>query len=166
MTSLYNIYALYGAELVWGTLGVALVLLLWVFALQWRLARMRRSYQAAMRGAEGADLEGWLAEQRTEQAEFKERLRTLETYNRQLNETVKHHAGRVGVVRFNPFSNTGSNQSFAVAWLDAQENGVVISSLYTRDGVRLYAKPLTQGASTYTLSDEEVEAIAVARKGE
>ena len=66
---------------------------------------------------------------------------------------------KVGVVRFNPFKETGGNQSFSIALLDSKDNGLVISSLFTRQGTRIYAKPVKNGKSTYQLSKEELEAI-------
>ena len=51
---------------------------------------------------------------------------------------------RVGLVRFNPFEDTGGNQSFALALLDAEGNGWVLSSLHARTGTRVYAKPITR----------------------
>ncbi len=64
-----------------------------------------------------------------------------------------------GVIRYNPFSEVGSNQSFSVALLDRNNDGVVITSLFTREGNRVYAKPIKNSTSEYTLSDEEKEAI-------
>jgi Protein of unknown function (DUF4446) len=72
---------------------------------------------------------------------------------------------RVGLVRFNPFEDTGSNQSFALALLDGEEDGVVISSLHSRVSTRIYAKPITQGRSEAALSAEESEALRQARSG-
>jgi hypothetical protein len=66
---------------------------------------------------------------------------------------------RVGVVRFNPFEDTGSNQSFALAMLDSEANGVVLSSLHSRQGTRLYLKQIAAGRSETALSDEEAEAL-------
>lgn len=66
---------------------------------------------------------------------------------------------RVGVVRFNPFEDTGSNQSFVLAMLDAEANGFVLSSLHSRQQTRIYLKPISAGQSDAPLSDEEVEAI-------
>jgi len=70
---------------------------------------------------------------------------------------------KVGIVRFNPFSEVGSDQSFSVALLDKNDNGVVITSLYTREGNRVYAKPIKSGASEYLLSKEEKTAIEKAK---
>ena len=69
----------------------------------------------------------------------------------------------VGVVRFNPYHDTGGDYSFAVALLDAQGAGVLISGLYHRDRCRVYAKPVQAWESTYKLTDEEREAIDKAR---
>jgi uncharacterized protein DUF4446 len=72
---------------------------------------------------------------------------------------------RVGLVRYNPFEDTGSNQSFALALLDGEEDGVVISSLHSRANTRIYAKPIASGRSEAPLSDEEAEALRMARAG-
>ncbi|MDQ7029441.1 MAG: DUF4446 family protein [Ardenticatenia bacterium] len=93
-----------------------------------------------------------------------DRLAELEHDVKGLRTTVAGRVGRVGVVRFNPFQETGGDQSFSIALLDDHGNGVVITSLYTRDGTRIYAKPLEQGQSPYPLMDEEKEAIARAQK--
>ena len=70
---------------------------------------------------------------------------------------------KVGIVRFNPFSEIGGNQSFSLALLDGNNDGVVITSLYTREGNRVYSKPIKQGKSKYLLSTEEKEAIEKAK---
>lgn len=70
----------------------------------------------------------------------------------------------VGMIRFNPFQEVGGDQSFAVALLDADDNGLVITSLYSREGNRIYAKPINGGVSPYPLSEEEKKAIDQARK--
>src|SRR3989344_5821662 len=73
---------------------------------------------------------------------------------------------RVGLVRFNPFSETGGDQSFALALLNGKDNGVVLLSLHGREGTRVYVKPVKDGESTYELSKEERQAIEEARKAE
>ncbi len=70
---------------------------------------------------------------------------------------------KVGIIRFNPFSEVGGDQSFSLALLDADDNGVVITSLYTREENRVYGKPIKRGASEYSLSVEEKEAISKAK---
>lgn len=70
--------------------------------------------------------------------------------------------GRVGLVRFNPFEDTGGNQSFALALMDARGTGFVVSSLHTRTGTRVYAKGITDGRAEGALSEEEREALRIA----
>lgn len=72
---------------------------------------------------------------------------------------VRRSLGRIGLVRFNPFEDTGGNQSFALAILDAQGDGFVVSSLHARAGTRVYAKAITGGLSEGALSEEESEAL-------
>lgn len=71
---------------------------------------------------------------------------------------------KVGVIRFNAFDNVGSDLSFAVSLLDNNDNGVVISSIYSRESSSTYAKPIQNGKSKYTLSAEELQAIDSAKK--
>jgi hypothetical protein len=66
---------------------------------------------------------------------------------------------RVGIVRFNPFEDTGGQQSFAIALLDSRGSGFVISSLHSRQATRLYMKQVQEGKSDTALGDEEAEAI-------
>ena len=79
-------------------------------------------------------------------------------------EAQGHHAVQnIGLVRFNPFEDTGSNQSFALALLDADANGVILSSLHSRQQTRVYLKAITGGRCDSPLSAEETEALNQAR---
>ncbi|MBZ9578297.1 DUF4446 family protein [Patescibacteria group bacterium] len=66
---------------------------------------------------------------------------------------------KTGIVRFNPFSEIGGDQSFSIALLNRNNNGFVITSFYTRERNRVFAKPIVNGKSQYFLSKEEKEAI-------
>ena len=76
------------------------------------------------------------------------------------------HIQKIGLVRFNPFSQTGGNQSFSLALLDGNNDGIVISSLHNREETRVYAKIVKKGESEKEMpfSDEEREAIRQALK--
>lgn len=104
-------------------------------------------------------LEAYLAEQETRVDTLTgaslaqdERMISAEAVGRR---AVQH----VGVVRYNPFEDTGSNQSFALALLDADGNGVIVSSLHSRQQTRVYLKEITGGQSEAQLSGEETEAV-------
>ena len=66
---------------------------------------------------------------------------------------------KIGFIRFNQFSDTGGDQSFALALLDHENNGIVISSLYNREGTRIYAKAIDHGSPKQALSEEEKEVL-------
>ena len=72
---------------------------------------------------------------------------------------------RVGVVRFRAFQDMGSDLSYAVALLDSHNNGVVLSSIFGREDSRSYVKPIEEGHSTYTLTQEEEQALQKAMQG-
>ena len=74
---------------------------------------------------------------------------------------------KIGIVRYNAFKDTGSDLSFALAILDAKNNGVVLNGIYSREMSNIYAKPVENGKSKYTISVEEQEAIqkAMENKG-
>lgn len=73
---------------------------------------------------------------------------------------------RVGLVRYNPFEDTGSNQSFALVLLDEDGDGIVLSSLHSRQSTRVYVKPIDGGRSEAALSAEETEALQIATQRE
>ena len=79
-----------------------------------------------------------------------------------LRARLKKCIQRVETIRFNPFKGTGSggNQSLVAAFSDEEGKGVVLSGLYARDGVSVYAKPINNFASEYQFSDEEKETVA------
>ncbi len=66
---------------------------------------------------------------------------------------------KIGMVRYNAFKDTGSDLSFALAMLDENNNGIVLNGIYSREMSNIYAKPVENGKSKYTISEEEKEAI-------
>ncbi len=81
--------------------------------------------------------------------------REFEDFKEKNKKTIQ----KVGMVRFNPFKEVGGDQSFSIALLDADNNGLVITSHYDRESNRVYAKPIEGGTSRYQLSEEERQAI-------
>ena len=78
-----------------------------------------------------------------------------------------YHIQKIGLLRFNPFKDTGGDQSFILALVDANDTGVVISGLYSRSGTRWYAKKVVHGKGIeHELSEEETKALRMAKKAE
>ena len=68
----------------------------------------------------------------------------------------------MGLVRYDAFEDVGGQQSFSLAMLDAQQNGVVLTGVYSRSDVRVYAKAIRQGQPSHPLSEEELQAVQTA----
>jgi hypothetical protein len=78
-----------------------------------------------------------------------------------------YHIQKIGLLRFNPFKDTGGDQSFILALLDAKETGVVITALYSRSGTRWYAKKVIEGkGAEHDLSEDEKKALKLANNVE
>lgn len=128
-----------------------------------RLGRVERQLRALTRGAGPGAASLSLGEVIGRQGERLEANRaeteSLRLAVNTLEVAVSHSLQNVGLVRFNPFQETGGDQSFAMALLDKRGDGVVISSLHSRNSTRFYAKPVKAGASQLSLSDEEAQAL-------
>jgi hypothetical protein len=124
-----------------------------------RQARLRRRLDGVTRGAEGRSLEAILDAHLDKVLAVARELDELSARSAVLEADARRAVQRIGLVRFNPFEETGGNQSFALALLDADANGWVLSSLHARNGTRLYAKAVRGGRSDGALSDEETAAI-------
>jgi len=87
-----------------------------------------------------------------------------EKLNKEVKEN-KRHLQKIGFKRYNPFTDTGGDQSFTTALLDDLGDGIMISSLHSRENTRLYAKRVTGGkVDSQVLSSEEQEVIKQALK--
>ncbi len=147
-------------------LAAAAIALLGMAVLLVRQQRLLSRYRDFMQGATGASLEQLLHEHVAQLGETAEQVQSLERMTRRLEQEALSYIHRVAVVRYNPFRDTGGDQSFAIALADGQGNGVVLSSLHARDVTRVYAKPLENWKSTYALTDEEKWVIALASQRE
>ncbi|HHV06606.1 MAG TPA: DUF4446 family protein [Firmicutes bacterium] len=140
---------------------VVLVLQFFLIIFLWlRLGALTKRYNAFMAGSPGAALEDVLTELARSSRQQDENLKSLHFSLRQVEQVYRNSVQHLGVVRFNAFPDSGSDLSFAIAVLDGNADGFVLSSIYGRDESRVYAKPVRQGKSSYFLTKEEEEAIA------
>jgi Protein of unknown function (DUF4446) len=149
--------------LVVAILGILLVVLLAIVIFQsTRLGRAVRAYRSLVGDGAAGSLAEVLDGQVGRAEAIGRRLTELDAVQNDLVFRTAASLQHVGLVRFNPFEDTGSDQSFAIALLDGRRNGLVISSLHGRTGTRVFAKPVEGGTSSHALSDEEVRAIEIA----
>lgn len=149
--------------------NLALVLLIfvftWLFTLSFFLFRVISRYRLLGSGAEKGSwqtvLEKILKQQEVETKRVNEVLERIG----KLEKNSNIHLQKIGLVRFNPFSDAGGDHSFTLAMLDANDTGFIISSLHSRDNTRIYAKPVQKGKPLgYNFSKEEQESIEKAQK--
>jgi hypothetical protein len=162
MGDLESVFSEYGSLLWLALLAAFLVLLLLHLRLQSQVSRMSSHYARLVRGGAGGGLEEVLDRHLDRVEATGERVEQLDDLCQQLEGTLRHAIQRVGIVRFNPFSDTGGDQSFSIALLDGDGDGLVLSSLFGRAETRVFAKPVQAGQSKYTLTAEEQEAIQLA----
>ncbi|MCX6029212.1 MAG: DUF4446 family protein [Chloroflexi bacterium] len=143
--------------------SVVLTLIGLVIWLARRLRTLERSYRTLTTGATGGSLEAVLEDHVRQVREATGRVTELDAQVRAMERVSRSHVQHVGFLRFNPFRETGGDQSFALALADGEGNGVVISSLHSRDVTRVYAKPLAAWETSYQLTEEEQRAIGRAR---
>ena len=86
-------------------------------------------------------------------------LQELESVNAKLRKSIRG----LETIRFNPFPDQGGNQSFAIGMQNEEGDGLVLSSLYSRDRMSVFAKPVKKGVALYELTAEEKEALAKAK---
>jgi len=140
--------------------SLALISVIWLFVCQQKIVRQYRHW---MTGTSGGSLEAILTDHVSRVQGTAARVDTLAQQVSQLEQAGRLSLQHAAIVRYNPFHDTGSDQSFALALADALGNGIVLSSLHARDATRVYGKPMVAWESTYTLTDEERDAISRAR---
>jgi hypothetical protein len=131
----------------------------WVAWLQRSEALLRRRLRRVLPEGETGGIDEILDRQLRRIEGLSERVDALNKLHHELESLSQRTIQKVGVIRYNPFSDTGGDQSFAIAMLDSLGNGVVLSSLHSRTDTRVFAKPVQSGRSKFQLSDEEQEAI-------
>lgn len=137
---------------------------LWLLALSVVVFRMVSHYNRLTTGMTNKTLKEVLERLLEEHLRNKKDIQTLFSGVKELRDDGALHIQRLGVVRFNPFSDTGGSQSFTLALLDGAENGIVMTSLYARTGNRWYIKHVKHGEGLgVALSREEKAAVKEAK---
>jgi hypothetical protein len=158
-----NAWLLDNLGIVLSILSVVAVGLVVAVAVVWRrLSRSTAAYRSLVHEVTGVPLGEVLERQAARLGAVDRRLGEIDGRYQLLEARTRNSLRHVGLVRFNPFEDTGSDQSFAIALLDDEGSGIVMSSLHGRAGTRVFAKPIRAGQAAYTLSGEEQEALHIA----
>lgn len=142
-------------------IGVIIVVVIWLLFLTFLFLRMLAHYNALTKGVSDKTLKGTLEQLLGEIEAAQKTITQLVDRCATIEKDGRLHIQRIGLLRFNPFKDTGGDQSFIVSILDGNNTGVVISGLHSRSGTRWYAKRVVSGKGVeYKLSEEEKRAVA------
>ncbi|MDO8551252.1 MAG: DUF4446 family protein [bacterium] len=147
------------------TLVVLGVIFTWLAVISFYFYKLAAHYHKLTYGISRGNLSTILEKTLKEQDVLTKRVEGLLKRVEKSEEEGLAHLQKMELVRFNPFSETGGDQSFTLAILNGLRSGVVISSLHSRNTTRIYAKPVKKGkVDGYQLSKEEAEALTKTSK--
>jgi hypothetical protein len=152
-------WEVYMEEIIIGLGAISLILLVMLLVLWRKMNRMRSDYTRMVNGANVGNIEqlviGMQAALNRLQASSQEQSKILDG----IQENMRRMKSKIGIHRYNAFGERGNDLSFSIAILNEYKDGIVMTGIHNREETYIYAKPIQQGGSTYTLTPEEKEAI-------
>ncbi len=143
-----------------GIIIVNIILTILYISSNLKLRKLNKEYRNFMKKiGKGEDIEENLKVYINKVEKVEKENKEIEDYCESLNKEIAKTIKKVGIVRYNAFKDTGSDLSFALALLNENNDGVVLNGIYSREMSNIYAKPIKGGKSTYTISEQEQEAI-------
>ena len=141
-------------------LGMIVLLIILCFSTIIRFGKVRKDYSKYMEKlGNGNNIDEMLKQYIQKVDEVATENDEIVSYCQKIDNDIAKCTQKIGMVRYNAFRDTGSELSFSLALLNQHNDGVVLNGIYARDTSNIYAKPISNGQSSYALSDEEKEAI-------
>ncbi len=148
--------------------GVNFLLILILFIMNFmnkaKIKRLKSRYNKFMNGLSNKNIEQLLDSYLDKVNEIILENKEIENHLNNIDRNILNCIQKIGIVRYNAFDNVGSDLSFSIALLDYNNNGIVLSGIYSRESSSTYAKPISDGKSKYTMSAEEIQALDIAKK--
>ncbi len=126
------------------------IILIWIAMIEHRLKKF-------FAGTKASNLEDVMSNLSKDISKIKKLQDEIKNHQSIIDKRLDKSIRSIKAIRFNPFVDAGSNQSFAISFLNDEGDGVILSSLYARDRMSIFAKPIVGGKSTYELTEEEQE---------
>jgi hypothetical protein len=140
------------------------IIILWLFIISIFLWKAVSHYNKLGQGLKDKNFKSIMETLLKEMVIAKKDIDNLKLYCDKIQRDGLLHIQKIGLVRFNPFKDTGGDQSFILSLVDGNDTGVIISGLYARSGTRWYAKRIVKGKSLeHELSEEEKKALKEAK---
>lgn len=125
----------------------------------WQQTILQKKYGQFLKGADAKQIEELIKSYSNDVEKSLDQIDELAGFVAKLHKTQQLAVSKLSMVRFNPFGDTGGDQSFCLALLDHTNSGIVISAVHARSGTRIYAKDIIEGKSQHNLSKEESKAL-------
>ncbi len=142
------------------SLALSAISLVLVLVVVFLYIRLQSHYQKLTGNINGKNLKNVLEDMLAKTNQSRKDIDFLKKYCDTIQKEGNFHIQKVGLLRFNPFKDTGGDQSFILSLVDGNNSGVIISGLYSRSGTRWYAKRIKEGKGVeHELSSEEMQAL-------
>ena len=141
-----------------------IVLLVIVFSTSMRVKRMNNRYKSFMKGADGISLEKDLLKKMTRIDKYATSIGALDESIDALSDIQKRSVHKYGIVKYDAFDDVGGKLSFVLALLDDSDTGFVLNAVHSKENCFLYIKEIVKGESYIMLSNEEVQALRIAKR--
>lgn len=155
----------YILEIVFGLAALVVLQFIMLASQSKRLDRVHKLLRSMLTGPEGEDLAAQLKRSLQESTTAFEQGQDLQQQVLDLQATLKSCTQKCGIVRYDAYGDVSGQQSFSLAMLDGNHNGIITTALYGRHDTRCFGKTVNMGNAAQTLSDEEAEALAQALSG-
>lgn len=140
--------------------GIVIIMFLLYIINLIKLIKIRKEYKKFMnKVGNGANLQEILEKHIEKINKTIAKNEELEKFCVNLDSDIKSCIQKVGIYRYNAYTDTGSDLSFTLALLDENNDGVVLNGIYSREMSNIYAKPVQNGNSIYKITEEEQEAL-------
>ena len=150
-----------------GWVIITIILVLLVITMMAKLSSLNKRYKKFLEKlGNGNNIEEDLETYMYRVEKVEKQNAEITNYVKTLDEDLTRCIQKVGIVRYNAFKDTGSDLSFTLALLDEHNDGVVLNGIYSREMSNIYAKPVKNGESSYTMSEEEKMAVQKAINSE
>lgn len=159
MNNIINIIIDYAPYIIILLSAMILILIITTLILLKSISRLEKRYKRLMRNKEAKNLEENILNYMDRVEEVANRAELINIKCENLEEKLKLCLQKVAITRYKAFQDVGSDLSFSIALLDENNDGIVVTGLYSRNDSTTYAKPIDKGISRYDLSNEEIEVL-------
>lgn len=142
---------------------IVIVLIILIMKLQLQVTRLDRKYRMFMRGSDGQSLEKLLQRKLNVMDKIADNEEAQTALLNKMKEIQDSTMNKYGIVKYDAFDDVGGKLSFALAMLDKNDTGLVLNAVHSRDNCFLYIKEIVKGESYIMLSEEEIDALRVAK---